>query len=240
MEGTVDTATHPWEVIIFDVGGTLLDWAQPWENLAATLLGAPHTPEQIRAAAANAGAAIPLPMQSNVEEYLAATSAFWCHILEHIGYTGDFQYVIKHLEDAYISTGRHVFPEVLDVLNHLSRAGQRMAVLSNWSPLLETTLRALGIHDYFEAVICSSIVGHAKPDPLIFHAALSVLNVQPTATLYVGDQLEADILGAQSVGMPAVLLDRSNERNSRDLPDSVHVIPSLIALTSRPCVTEPT
>jgi putative hydrolase of the HAD superfamily len=47
-------------------------------------------------------------------------------------------------------------------------------------------------------------VGVKKPDPKIFNKALSDASSKPENGLMVGDNFEADICGAQKVGMQAI------------------------------------
>ena len=57
----------------------------------------------------------------------------------------------------------------------------------------------------------SAVAGVEKPDPAIFRAALTALDVPPDQALYVGDLYEIDVLGANAAGMPAVLLAAGDE-----------------------------
>ncbi len=57
------------------------------------------------------------------------------------------------------------------------------------------------------AIVDSTLVGVAKPDPRIFDPALAALGTEPSRTLYVGDTVHADVLGATAAGMPVVQLD---------------------------------
>lgn len=64
-----------------------------------------------------------------------------------------------------------------------------------------------GLLEQFAARIYSCDVGHAKPRPEPFHAALALLGVSPSEALHVGDIERTDIRGARAVGMRAVRLD---------------------------------
>ena len=55
----------------------------------------------------------------------------------------------------------------------------------------------------------SAVVGHAKPAPAVFEAALEIAGVAPDEALHVGDSLDNDIEGARAAGIRAVLVDRS-------------------------------
>jgi putative hydrolase of the HAD superfamily len=65
-----------------------------------------------------------------------------------------------------------------------------------------------GVRDQFVATAISGVVGVAKPDPGIFHAALDQVGVPAGACVHVGDNLDADVAGARAVGMTPVLIDR--------------------------------
>ena len=45
------------------------------------------------------------------------------------------------------------------------------------------------------------MAGVKKPDPYIFELALDMAQVRPQNSLMIGDNLEADILGAKAMGM---------------------------------------
>lgn len=107
--------------------------------------------------------------------------------------------------------GSHLWTWVEDgtakVLQRLLDAGYRLAVVSNADGRVEGVLEEVGLRPYFEFVLDSGIVGVEKPDPEIFLAASSRLQLAPQACLYVGDLYPVDYLGALGAGMEAVLLD---------------------------------
>ena len=64
-----------------------------------------------------------------------------------------------------------------------------------------------GLLDHFAARVYSCDLGHAKPRPEPFRAALGALGVAPGEALHVGDIERTDVKGALGVGMRAVRLD---------------------------------
>ena len=64
-----------------------------------------------------------------------------------------------------------------------------------------------GVRRHFAATIYSMDVGHAKPRPEIFDAALAALGSAPGETLHVGDNERTDVGGAIARGLRAVRLD---------------------------------
>jgi len=60
---------------------------------------------------------------------------------------------------------------------------------------------------FFGATIYSMDVGHAKPRPEIFAAALATLGLPAAEILHVGDNERTDVRGALAAGFRAVRLD---------------------------------
>ncbi len=74
------------------------------------------------------------------------------------------------------------------------------------------------------AIVDSGVIQIAKPDPRIFDPAIEALGTEPSRTLYVGDTVHADVLGAQAAGLPVVQLDPLDLHHDHDhwrLPDVV-------------------
>ncbi|MFE6224362.1 MULTISPECIES: HAD family hydrolase [unclassified Streptomyces] len=111
---------------------------------------------------------------------------------------------VAHYEAAW-----ELFPDALPVLDLLA-ADYRQAVLSNSSiHAQEPKLRALGVRDRFEAVLCAAELGSAKPAPEAFLAACTALGLPPHQVAYVGDRADIDALGAQQAGLHGIWLDRA-------------------------------
>jgi putative hydrolase of the HAD superfamily len=85
-----------------------------------------------------------------------------------------------------------------------------MAVCSNFSH--SSTARAIledyGLDEHLEAVVISEDFGLRKPRGEIFVAALDALGAEADETLYVGDNLSADIAGAAGLGLRSVWVTR--------------------------------
>ena len=100
-------------------------------------------------------------------------------------------------------------PDAVPALDALARAGVALAVVSNWDCSLGEVLEDLGVAHRFAVVSVSALVGARKPDPVIFHHALTRLGVAPARALHCGDRPEFDCLGARNAGLRAVLVDRA-------------------------------
>jgi putative hydrolase of the HAD superfamily len=65
-------------------------------------------------------------------------------------------------------------------------------------------LKAAGIKSYFQEIIISDLLGIKKPDPKIFEHALTNSRADKNESLMIGDDYEADIIGAQNAGIDQV------------------------------------
>ncbi|MER6998094.1 HAD family hydrolase [Streptomyces sp. NPDC000410] len=102
-----------------------------------------------------------------------------------------------------------LFPDFLPVLDRLD-GDYRHAVLSNSSiHNQDRKLRALGVRDRFEAVLCAVELGVSKPEAAAFHAACDALGLPPQEIAYVGDQPDIDAQGAVAAGLTGIWLDRA-------------------------------
>lgn len=104
----------------------------------------------------------------------------------------------------------YVFDDVEPALCALGQMELRLSVVSNWDTRLHRLLRDLGLRDRFELVLTSAEAGYRKPHPAIFEEALNRLQVPAEKAIHVGDSYEDDIVGAQQVGIEAVIIDRRN------------------------------
>lgn len=62
---------------------------------------------------------------------------------------------------------------------------------------------------YFEAVFVSGEIGIGKPDPKVFAVVLERLGISAENAVMVGDNLKADVAGAQRAGIRGIWINRS-------------------------------
>jgi HAD superfamily hydrolase (TIGR01662 family) len=110
-----------------------------------------------------------------------------------------------------------ILPGTRDALDRI-RQKYAIAVISNADGRIEAVLRRCGIVDCFASITDSGIMGHEKPHPAIFEAALREMRASPAESLYVGDVYSVDYVGARSAGMQAVLFDVAGAYREREFP----------------------
>lgn len=110
-----------------------------------------------------------------------------------------------------------ILPGTRDALDRIKQQ-YSIAVISNADGRIDEVLRRCGICDCFASITDSGNVGHEKPHPAIFAAALRALKADPADSLYVGDLYSVDYVGARNAGMQAVLFDVAGAYRGREFP----------------------
>ncbi len=110
-----------------------------------------------------------------------------------------------------------ILPGTREALDRIARE-HAIAVISNADGRIDDVLRRCGIADCFASITDSGIVGHEKPHPAIFAAALAPMKAAPADSFYVGDGYSVDYVGATKAGMQAVLFDVAGAYRGRELP----------------------
>ena len=145
----------------------------------------------------------------------------------------DFDEFFAELYSLYRGAeGWKPYREAASVLCLLRSAGYKLGVVSNFDSRIEEVLVALNMSIWFDSVVFSSRAGVAKPGAGIFQRALAELDVEAEQALHVGDSLRKDWEGARSIGMKAILLDRT-DRYAVNAPSDCDVVPSLEAVLER-------
>ncbi|WP_367870546.1 HAD family hydrolase [Luteolibacter sp. Populi] len=118
---------------------------------------------------------------------------------------------------------RHIMPDpaVLETLELLKARGIPLALLSNGSAAFQMAkLRACGAAPFFgrERLLFSGTLGVAKPDRRCFEALADCLGLPAGEILFIGDNLERDIRGAQAAGMQCCQLIRPGRASENAEP----------------------
>jgi putative hydrolase of the HAD superfamily len=108
---------------------------------------------------------------------------------------------------AITPTKTKIFPDTIETLTYLKLRYQLHIITNGFNEVQFKKLINSGIDCFFHTVITSDIAGHRKPDKRIFAHALSSVNAKKTESLMIGDDWEADILGAKSFGIDQVFFN---------------------------------
>jgi phosphoglycolate phosphatase-like HAD superfamily hydrolase len=104
-----------------------------------------------------------------------------------------------HLDDI------RIYPETKPTLAQLT--GYRKAIITNTpADCTKQILQKFDISDYFQIIVTSDDVTHAKPDPEIVFKACEMLKVEPSDVVLIGDTT-SDVKAGRAAGCRVVGID---------------------------------
>ena len=166
---------------------------------------------------------------------------FWVNynqiLLIEMGVHGIVQDAASRIQDhfAHYAPVDMVFADTPDVLGALKQAGHVLGLVSNRDTELDTLATHYGFRHFFDFTLSGGQAKSFKPDAGIFMRALALAgDLKPAEVVYVGDNYYADVVGAQCVGIDAILIDPRDI--FRDIFDRrVHTLMQVLDLVlSRP------
>jgi putative hydrolase of the HAD superfamily len=204
--------------VVFDLGGTLVQWAD-WEGGAAAKWGLAY--DALRAA----DDGVTATRDDFVTAMRAAEKAHWERVdREHWSgpptsvVTDGFRRLGTNVGDgallgtldgyAHAVAGWcTVFADTRDTLATLRERGYRLGLLSNtwWAAAWHNAdLASHGLADLLDELVYTSDLECSKPHPSVFREIASRLGVDPNACVMIGDRQVDDVSGARAVGMRAI------------------------------------
>ena len=216
-------------VVLWDFDGTLAYRPGMWRSAIVEALDH-HVPghgvdeEQVRPLIRDG---FPWHRPQEPHPQLSDPEAWWRHVggllnktMRQLGFDEEAS---ARLADAarrrYVDPSSfRVFGDARPTLERLGAGGWRHIVLSNHVPELESIVDGVGLGDLVETVLSSARTGYEKPHPEAFALARTEAG-NPAHLWMVGDNPDADVLGAESAGIPAILVRTEDARVSRQAPD---------------------
>lgn len=115
---------------------------------------------------------------------------------------------MKSLSRAMVYPKRHT-----EILRRLARKGYTLAVVSNFDhkPTAVGLLEKFGIAGFLDQVVISEEVGWRKPHRKIFEVALERLGESASDAVFIGNDLEADVAGAENCGIDSIWVKRKRQ-----------------------------
>lgn len=155
---------------------------------------------------------------------------FYRQILLRLGHENRSQEFVNALYDAYALLPVTLYEDTLPTLQALKQKGLSLGIISNHSTTIRVAMaNYLGDLIVSENIIISQEEGVHKPAKTIFQRAVSRLRVAPANSVFVGDNLEVDAIGAVEQGQfgLGIWVDRRGEGEKRPLPPDVTRVTSL-------------
>ncbi|MBE8715507.1 YjjG family noncanonical pyrimidine nucleotidase [Sphingobacterium hungaricum] len=133
----------------------------------------------------------------------------------------------KSFEEEYLEicpTKTNLFPHALETLDYLKQKYTLHLISNGFKEACEKKLAHSKLLPYFKTIVISELIGVNKPNPQIFDYAVRNGKAQKEYSIMIGDNLDADVRGAQNFGMEAIFF---NPRAQEKPTDIIHSISSL-------------
>jgi HAD superfamily hydrolase (TIGR01509 family) len=181
--------------VLFDLDGTLAD-TEPLSQAAWAAVIARHGHEPTADELAS------LPGKSFTQAYRV--------FADQISLPGEDAIFAEHSEHLFpaIDGDLEVFADAIDVVHALSERGVPLALVSaSRRPRVERTLRAAGVADRFDVLVCGGEAPRPKPTPDPYLLAARRLAVEPACCVVVEDTASGAEAGL-AAGARVIVLER--------------------------------
>lgn len=137
--------------------------------------------------------------------------------------------VIDKMSDAYIQFlpyNNYLIHGTHELLEYLNPKYDLHIITNGFQEVQQNKLSSAGIKHYFKTVTNSDQVGVKKPNPFIFEHAIKISGAKVENSVMIGDNYEADILGAEALGIQTICFNYHKEK----LPDHNVQVSELIQI----------
>jgi len=123
-----------------------------------------------------------------------------------------------------------LFTNSIKVLDYLSKKYKLHIITNGFEEVQHIKLKESGLRDYFEVLIFSESSGVKKPHPYIFKKALKEAGAKANTSIMIGDDLYADIYGAQRVNMDNIYFNPNNTEHDKYVQYEINCLSKLLEI----------
>lgn len=141
-----------------------------------------------------------------------------------------FEYSNEHLSalmgEEYITIAPYktaLMPFALDILNYLNSRYSLHIITNGFKESQQIKLKSSGLEPYFKTIIISEDYGVAKPSKKLFNIALEQVNGVSETSLMIGDNYEADIIGAKNAGFATIYYNEFENIGTQQSSHDYHI-----------------
>lgn len=98
----------------------------------------------------------------------------------------------------------------IELLDYLKKKYQLHIITNGFDEVQHIKINVSGLDPYFKTITTSEMVGARKPQAQFFNHVLKSINAQPEECMVIGDDFEADIIGAENAGMQSIFFNPYN------------------------------
>lgn len=146
----------------------------------------------------------------------AAIIRVWFEVFEQLQIKPSLKIILQFIEHIRREANKKIrlIDGALDLINYLKSKDIKIGVLTNGIFIDQANkLVKLKLDSFVDYLVTSDMCASDKPDPKIFKYLLNKLAVLPSQALMIGNDLVADIKGADDLGIRTIYLKNSSPRN---------------------------
>ncbi|RXP63280.1 noncanonical pyrimidine nucleotidase, YjjG family [Lutibacter sp. HS1-25] len=117
----------------------------------------------------------------------------------------------------YLPKNNQLFEGTFEILEHLKPKYKMHIITNGFNEVQFKKIENSGLTTYFDKIITSESVGVKKPNPIIFQYALDQAKATSSESIMIGDNWEADIMGAKNAGLDVIFCNFNNESVSANI-----------------------
>ena len=123
---------------------------------------------------------------------------------------------------------KRVFEYTYEILEYLTEKKYSLHLITNgFEKTQKIKLESAGLTKYFKNVVTSEISNSVKPKKEIFEYAIAKAKCSMKESIMIGDNLNADILGAKNAGMDSVFVNHINAEANEAPTYTIHHLKEL-------------
>jgi len=132
---------------------------------------------------------------------------------------------------------KNLLPGAIEVLTELKNRNYQIHIITNgFKEVQRKKIRKSGLAPFISGIFISEETGRPKPHRDIFAHALKSCNARKTESLMIGDNWEADILGAREFGIDQVFFAPNEKAPKEEKTDSATSCIQISKLTEIPAL----
>lgn len=214
--------------ILFDLGNTLLYNPHPWAPILT------RAERALAESLCRSGLDLDcenfhLDFKKGLKDYYArrdedlfesTTESMLRRLLAEKGFSDTPAAIIRDALDAFYAVTQEnwvVEDDTLSTLSQLQDRGYRMGIVSNAADHkdVQELVEKACIEPFLDFVVTSASCSYRKPHARIFEISLAHWGLQPYEAAMVGDTLDADVLGANEIGIYSIWITRRANTNPK-------------------------
>jgi len=236
--------------ILFDFGGTLMYGHRDWTPIMAKADDVLTEHLRTQGMEINPGT-FPIEFRKKLDEYFkqrekdlleTTYTSVLRELLTDKGYEDVSSEVIRSGLNTLFSVTQSNWmleEDAIPTLKKLRDMGYSLGIISNAGDDADVQQLAhgFGISKYFDFILTSAACSYRKPHPRIFELALSNWYCPPNEAVMIGDNLDADIRGAQNAGIYGIWINR-RAHPEMEIQEQVQPDASLSSLSELPTILD--